>query len=370
MSSELKGIPSGRVVSIDALRGFDMFWIFMWASFFKRLFNKLDGSFFNFLYGQLFHSKWHGFTFYDFIFPLFMFIVGLSMSYSFGKRIQRGEVGKKLYIHIIKRTLTLILLGLVYNGLFDFDFADLRYTGVLQRIAICYLFTALILLYTNIRTQVIITGLLLLIYWGAMALIPVPGYGVGVLTPEGNLAGYIDRLLVPGKLCCYKFGDHEGILATIPAVASTMIGLLTGHWLHTSNTVNKKLKYMIGAGLLLIITGLIWNFVFPFNKILWTSSYVVYAGGWSLLLFCLFYWIIDVKGYKKWAFPFIVIGLNPLTIFVVQRIFDFGIISDIFIHGFVDYFGSYSDIFRSFCVLLTQWLFLYFLYKKKIFLKA
>ncbi|MBN2289722.1 MAG: DUF5009 domain-containing protein [Candidatus Glassbacteria bacterium] len=370
MSSELKGVPSGRVVSIDAVRGFDMFWIVGGAEFFRALFEYLDSPLLQALSGQFGHSEWNGFTFYDLIFPLFLFIVGASMPFAIGRRLERGGSRRDLYIHVVKRTLTLLFLGFIYNGLLDFDFSGFRYTGVLHRIALCYFFAALIVMNTRVRGQAITAGLILVLYWAVMKLVPVPGHGAGVLTPEGNLSGFIDRSLLPGSFCCYRFGDNEGILSTVPAVATTLIGVLAGQWLKSSSPQKKKVQGLLAAGAACLAAGFIWDFAFPINKLIWTSSYVLWAAGWSLLLLGAFYWIIDVRGYSGWAFLFVVIGLNPITIYVADRIFDFGLIAGIFIHGFIDSLGSFKPVFWAFCVLLTEWLFLYFLYRKKIFLKA
>ncbi len=367
---QIKNVPSGRVLSIDALRGFDMFWIIGGDAFFQTFFRLFKTPFTDSLANQLDHSVWHGFTFYDLVFPLFLFIVGLSMPFALGKRLEKGTPKKELYIHIIKRSITLFVLALIYNGLLDFDFSNYRYTGVLHRIAICYFITAIIMINTSWRVQSIIAGAILLLYWGAMALVPVPGFGAGVLSPEGNLAGYIDRLLLPGSFCCYTFGDNEGILSMIPAVATTLLGVLAGHWLKSAVPQQKKILWLCGSGAILLLVGWLWGLVFPINKLFWSSSYVLWAGGWSVFLLALFYWIIDMRGYRRWAFVFIVIGLNPITIYVAQSLFDFGIIANIFIHGFVDHFGIFSALFTLFCVLLVKWLFLYFLYKQKIFLKA
>jgi len=370
MASEIKGIPEGRVVAIDAVRGFDMFWITGGAFFFRAVLDFIDIPFFESLSIQLRHSRWDGFTFYDLIFPLFLFIVGASMPFAISRRLQRGDSPKKLYIHIVKRFLTLLFLGYIYNGLLNFDFSHFRYTGVLQRIVVCYFITALIVMNTDIKRQGIIAGAILIFYWLMMKLIPVPGFGAGVLTPQGNLSAYIDQQFLPGSFCCYKFGDNEGILSTIPSVATTLIGVLSGHWLRSSLPQKKKVLGLFASGAAGLILGLISGFVFPVNKLLWSSSYVLYSAGWSLLLLGLFYWAIDVRGYGKWAFPFVVIGLNPITIYVAQRLFDFGVIADIFVHGFIDTFGSFKPAFWAFCILMVKWLFLYFLYKKRIFLKA
>jgi predicted acyltransferase len=203
-----------------------------------------------------------------------------------------------------------------------------------------------------------------------MKFIPVPGFGAGVISPEGNLSAFIDQHLLPGRFCCYGYGDNEGILSTIPAISTTMLGVLTGHWLKSSFSKNKKVLGIFLAGILSILLGLLWNLNFPINKLIWTSSYVLFAGGLSLLFLALFYWIIEIRGYQTWAFPFVVIGLNPITIYVLSGVFNFGSVVNIFVHGFIDYLGEYKELFWVLCVFAVKWLFLYFLYKRKIFLKA
>jgi len=347
-----------------------MFWITGGTSILHPLFNWMGGPWSDALEKQIKHSSWNGFTFYDLIFPLFLFIVGASLPFAVSRRLENGSDKKKLFIHIVRRTLTLLVLGLIYNGILDFEFAHARYPGVLQRIAICYFFAATIVLWTGIRGQALWAGGLLLGYWAIMTLIPVPGVGAGVLTPEGNLSGYLDRLLLPGRFCCYDFGDNEGILSTIPAVSTTLLGVLSGHWLRGSRSGNIKAFGLALGGVFSLLIGLAWNFVFPINKLIWTSSYVLFAGGWSLLILSFFYFVIDVRGYRAWAFPFVVIGLNAITIYVGQKIIPFGDVADFFIHGFSGAFGSFEPIFVAACITLTKWLFLYHLYRHKIFLKA
>jgi predicted acyltransferase len=361
---------SHRVVSIDALRGFDMFWIMGGDAFFPALFALFGTPLFLSLSKQLEHSAWNGFTFYDLIFPLFLFIVGLSMPFSLGRRIEKDEPKKSVYIHIVKRTVVLIFFGLLYNGLLNFNFHEMRYAGVLQRIAVCYFFAAVLFINTKTRTQAVLAGVILLAYWAMMALIPVPGFGAGKFTPEGNLAGYLDRRFLPGSFCCYGFGDNEGILSNLPAVSTILLGVLAGTWVKSKKKDSKKVLGLLGTGMACLALGRLWNLVFPINKLVWSSSYVLYSGGWSLLLFAWFYWIVDVLKWRKWAFPFVVIGLNPITIYVVQGLFDFGILANIFMHGFIGHLGPCKPVFWQLCVLTVKWTFLYFLYRYKIFLRA
>ena len=265
----------------------------------------------------------------------------------------------------------LVLLGLVYNGFFRLDFANLRYAGVLQRIGWTYLFAAIIIMHwQKPKTQMMIAGGILLIYWAVMALVPVPGAGMNVLTPEGNFASYVDRLLLPGSFCCFEFGDNEGILSTIPAIVNVLIGVQAGHLLRSTQSNSKKTLTLIISGAGLIVGALIWNLIFPINKLLWSSSYVLLTGGLSLLLLALFFWIIDVRGWKKWAFFFIIIGMNPITIYVAQRIIGFYAITEFFLEGVVRLFDSIAPLLMALGLLALKWLFLYFLYRKKIFLKV
>jgi len=190
-------------------------------------------------------------------------------------------------------------------------------------------------------------------------------------SPEGNLAGYIDRLLLPGKLCCYGFGDNEGLLTTLSCTTATTFGAICGHYLRTSvDSLERKTVNFVCWGVALIVVGMLWNLVYPINRLLWSASYMTYANGWSVLLFGVFYWIIDVKGYKKWAFPFIIIGMNAISIYVLQSQFDFGHIANIFIRGIAPLFGDFERPFYLLCVIIAKVLFLYFLYRQRIFLKV
>jgi predicted acyltransferase len=370
MTQQIPASPSKRLVSIDALRGFDMFWITSGDAFFIALFSFLNTPFFHNLAMQLDHPPWTGFRFYDIIFPLFLFIMGVAMPLSITRRLERGDSRNKLYLHIIRRTLLLFLLGLVYNGLFNLDFQGQRWSGVLQRFAVTYFFASLIVMNFKIRGQMIWAASILLIYWLVLLLIPAPGFQAYDLTPEGNLCGYIDRTFLPGSFCCYTFGDNEGILTMFPSIANVLFGVLAGRWLTGAMKEKEKIRNLVITGICFIAGGLLWSLAFPVNKYLWTGSYVLLTCGISFLLLFVFFWIIDIKGYRKWAFPFVVIGLNPITIYVAQGLFDFGIIAYIFIHGFVDSFGSFKPVFFAFCTLLVKWSFLYFLYRNKLFLKV
>jgi predicted acyltransferase len=361
-----------------------MFWIIGGGTVIERTLTLIGAPFTLALARQFEHSKWNGFTFEDLIYPLFLFIVGLTIPFSVTKRIERGDSRRSIVLHIIRRTLILFFLGLVYNGLLDFNLVEMRWMGVLQRIALCYLAAALIFVYSGVRGRAVWTAALLVGYWAVMVLVPTPGFGAGVLTPEGNLASYLDRLLLPGKFCCFGFGENEGILSTFPSIASSLIGALCADWLRagsptcslntlgcpTSRSGRGKVLGLSCAGVASLAAGLLWGFAFPINKLIWTSSYTLFAAGWSMLLLAAFYWIIDIRGWRTWAFFFTIIGLNPITIYMAQDLFNFGAVANIFIHGFVAYLGGFRPAFVALCVLGVKWLFLWFLYRQRIFLKV
>ena len=359
-----------RVASIDALRGFDMFWITGGEEIIRALHKVSPGPATGALNVQFQHVQWAGFHFYDLIFPLFLFVVGAVLPFSVTKRLEAGSSRGQLYRHLVKRLVLLFALGLLYNGLLDFDFHQLRIAGVLQRIALCYFFAALIVMNTKVRGQIAFFAGILLAYWAVMMLVPVPGAGSGVLTPDGNLASFIDRHLLARPYCCFAQGDNEGILSTFPAIATALLGVLAGQWLRSKHTPNRKTLGLVAAGVASLLAGFLWSFNFPIIKNLWTSSFVLIAGGWSLLLLALFYWIIDVKGYTRWAFFFTVIGVNAITIYLVSQLFDFGTVTTIFVHGFINKLGAIQPLFWAASVMMTGWLFLYFLYRQKIFLKV
>jgi len=359
---------SSRVVSIDALRGFDMFWIIGGGT--------LVGSFAGLwkhpaaeaIEHQLHHVKWGGFHLEDLIYPLFIFLVGVVMPFSISRRLERGESRARVYVHVVKRTAGLILLGLIMNGLLRFDWPNMRWPGVLQRIGLCYFFAALLVIHTKWRTQAVVIVATLLLYWAVTMLVPVPGFGAGDLTAEGCLSSYIDQQLIPGQLY-YGHGDNEGVISTLPAICTALLGALAGQWLRSNRSGSRKAVGLVLAGAACVIAGYAWGLLFPIVKILWTSSYVLFAGGLSLLLLALFYWVIDVLGFKRWAFFFIVIGMNPITIYFLQRFVDFGGITEFFLDGLAGHAGLYAALILPFGALMVRWLLLWFLYRHKIFFK-
>jgi predicted acyltransferase len=366
---------TGRLHSLDALRGFDMFWIMGGEYIFIGLAALTGWPFLQWWANQLSHVAWHGFHFYDMIFPLFLFIAGISFPFSMAKRYQGIENRKSLYMHVIKRGLILVLFGIIYNNAVNFDFANLRYASVLGRIGLAWMFAALIFMNTNLKYRVIWLWGILIFYW--LLLLLFPAHDLGNFDPfskEGNLAGYIDRLILPGKFCCYKYGDSEGLLTTLPAISTALLGMLTGQFVMSHYLNNKPLRkvlYMAFAAAGLIILGRIWNFAFPINKFLWSSSFVCFVGGLSLLLFTLFYLVIDIWKFKKWTAFFVVIGMNSITIYMAERIIDFHPAAKFIFGGFIALFpAGYIELLGAIAVFSIGWIFLYFLYKNKIFLKV
>ena len=302
--------PGGRMLSLDVFRGLTIAGMILVNN---------PGTW-SHIYDPLEHAAWHGWTPTDFIFPFFLFIVGVSITLALGRRAE--AVGRKgdLYRKIVRRSLIIFVLGLVLAGFPYFDLSTIRIPGVLQRIAVCYFFAAIIFLRTTWRTQAIVASALLLIYWVLMTLVPVPGFGAGDLRMEGNLAAYVDRKLLAGHTWKPLY-DPEGILSTIPAISTTLFGVLAGHLLRSRKGPAEKIAEMFVAGAAGVILGWAWNFWFPINKPLWTSSYVVFTAGMALQTLALCYWLVDVKGFRRWATPFVIFGVNALAVFFLSGIF-------------------------------------------------
>jgi predicted acyltransferase len=362
-----------RLYSLDALRGFDMFWIMGGEGIFIGLASLTGWPVFKWCAEQLDHVPWHGFHFYDMIFPLFLFIAGISFPFSLAKRISLNEPRKKLYTHIISRGLILVLLGILYNNGVRFDFGEMRYGSVLGRIGLAWMFGALIYMNTKLTYRIVWFWGIIIVYWLLLMLFPAHDLGSSdIYSQEGNLTSYIDRLLMPGKL---YLGNHdpEGILSTLPAISTALLGMLTGEFVMSDYLRNKpvrKVLYMALAAVALMIIGKVWNIFFPINKNLWTSSFVCFVGGLSLLFFSVFYLIIDVWNLRKWAFIFVVIGMNPITIYLAERIISFRAANKFFFGGLVSVMPeAWAPLINGFGITAIAWVFLYFLYKKKIFLR-
>jgi predicted acyltransferase len=374
-SSPASSGESSRLLSIDALRGFDMFWIIGGEEIVKE-FAKWSSwpsqEVRHELVQQFEHVDWEGFRFYDLIFPLFLFIVGVVLPFSLGKLQERGCPKGSLYGRVLRRVVLLFFLGLLYNGFLMLDFANLRIAGVLQRIALAYGFAAIIVINTRWRGQLLTLILLLVGYWAILAYIGAPDSHSGDYSKETNLAGYIDRHYLPGKIvkAYYGFGDNEGILSTIPSVGTALLGALAGQLLRGSMASLLKVLFLTVAGGLSLKIGFYWGEYFPIIKNLWTSSFVLVAGGWSLLLLALFYLVIDVIKLRRWAFFFVVIGSNAITIYVGQHIIDFEKMAKVLMGGVAHHSGAAGPLVLAISVVALEWLFLWYLYERKLFLRV
>jgi predicted acyltransferase len=374
---------NARLISLDALRGFVMFWIMSGEHIIHALAKAAPIPVFIWMSSQLHHAEWNGITFYDMIFPVFLFVAGVSMPYSFEKKMQLagvktpqelpGSEKQKIYLSMLRRTCILLVLGFVVNGLLRFDgFDHTRFASVLGRIGLAWFFAGIIYLNFDFKKQLIWFFGILIGYYAAMKWIPVPNFGAGVLTKEGSLEGYIDRLFLPGRLHSTVY-DPEGIFSTIPAIATALLGVFTGTFLKTKSTfsIQAKLILMTLTALILIMAGLVWDINFPINKHLWTSSFVCFVGGFSILFFVFFYLIIDFFGFHKLVFPLILIGSNSILIYIAaEGLIDFKHTADYVFGGLIHFAPLvWQPVFVTLSVTFVQLILLYFLYKRKWFLK-
>jgi predicted acyltransferase len=361
---------SQRLLSLDALRGFDMMWIMGGKEIIQASANLTDWAALTWMAGQLEHPEWHGFAFYDLIFPLFLFMAGVSIPYSFENRIAAGDTKQDLYVHVFVRGALLVFLGLIYNGLLKFDWSTMRYPSVLGRIGLAYSFAALIALNTGVKARLGWFAALLLAYWAALRWVPVPVFGAGDLSPGHTLTDFIDRTLLPGRL--YR-GDRDpvGLLGTVPAISTALAGILAGDFLKRSIRGGyAKTARLAVAGVLCLVLALLWNEYFPINKNLWSSSFVLCCAGWSLLLLASFYLVIDVWRIRRWTFVFVVIGSNSILIYMAQQFIDFGYTTRFFFGGALSSTGRLEPLLWAICLFFVKWLMLLLFYRKKIFLKV
>lgn len=359
---------SDRVLSVDALRGFDMVWIIGGRKIIKGLNEAVDSPLTNWLSAQFEHAEWYGFTFYEIIMPLFLFLVGISMVYSTRKRLSGGTSKGKLWKHILLRIIILWILGMMVQGkLLTYDIEQIKiFSNTLQAIAVGYLIASLFILYLPIMYQFIGTLVLMLSFWIIMEWLHIPGVGSGFYTPEGNAAIFIDKLILG------KFQDgttYTWVLSGLNFGATTMLGVFTGYLLQSSKSPIKTFSELLFLGSIFMLLGLIWGYWHPIVKHLWTGSFVMYSGGLCILLLSIFYLLIDVLKLRRWSFFFVVIGSNAIAAYVSANIFDYRLIAKVFVGGLEKYFGTSYPFLLAFCGFIVLYLILNYLYKNKILIK-
>jgi predicted acyltransferase len=371
-SSAIASTASQRVMSIDALRGIDMFFIVGVEQVIDALSKMFPMQ--PTLESRLQHAPWAGFHFYDLIFPLFAFIIGVSIVFSLSKAIAaEGKAAASL--KTIKRGVILFLLGVFLYGGMSRGLDHLRILGVLQRLAMCSIFGGLAFIWLNTRAIVALTVTLLAGYWAMMTFIPVPGFGAGDYAEGHNLANWIDKNYLP----YFKWdGDHdpEGILSSLPAIASTLLGIFAG--LVIKNGLippTRKVRLLLLWGIAGVVAGLLWHMQFPIIKKVWTSSFVLFTAGISSILLGLFYWMIDIKNWRAWAKPFVWIGTNAITIYVVFHFVNFQNVASRLVGGefkisFDMFYNGLGDLITSLLALCFSFWFCKFLYDRKIFLRV
>lgn len=374
-------LKTSRAVSLDALRGFNFIWILGGEGVVLALAQMCAGkgatldAIGDFLHTQITHAAWEGFTFYDLIFPLFIFITGVAITLSLPRLIEHEGQGEA-HLRIVRRALLLYALGVIYYGGISQHWTDVRLVGVLQRIAICYLAASLLFMHLNGRGLVAALAVLLGGYWALMTFVPVPGIGVGSFAPDANLANWIDRNYLPGRLWDVT-RDPEGLLSTLPAIGTCLIGVLCGLVLKDERLAStRKSLVLIGVGIAMLGAGYLWSLQFPIIKALWTSSFVLVAGGWSAVLLGLMHQIVDVRGYKAWSTAFVWIGANAILLYLLNGIIGFEPLTRRFVGGdlgaFVDAMatpGTARLLSHSLALVFVVALAGY-LYRRKIFLRV
>ena len=381
-AQEPKAPLASRVMSIDALRGFDMFWIIGGWYIFEGLHKALDNPTTAFIMNQLKHVEWEGYVFEDLIMPLFLFIVGVVMPFSFYKRLGRGDSKRKLYIHVVLRSVILFVLGMTAQGnLLTLDPSKLKiYCNTLQAIAAGYLISSIIILNMRLRWQIVTTVLMLLLFWALMMLVPFPGRLADRLDQDANLAAYIDRVIL------HSFDDglnYTWILSSMTFACTVMLGVMAGHLLRSQLNDYRKVYILAALGIGTLAIGSLWGGwffgigqfyagPFPIIKRLWTSSFVLFSAGLSYLLLALFYLVIDVWGFKKWAYGLVVIGTNAIFVYMLTHLVNFrsGSVIGHFVGGLDKFVGPWKDFTHAVMAFALVWLILFWMYRKKSFIKV
>lgn len=353
-----------RLLSLDALRGLDMFFLVGFAGIFRALPAISDTPICNWLASQSRHLEWNGFTAYDLVFPLFIFIVGVAIPFSFTKRMKQPGGKSKLLKHVLTRSITLSILGAVLWGTPWGIHSDLGFYSVLYRIGFSYFFASLIFMNTQIRGQIAWAFGLLLGYWLLMRFFPVPNYGMGNFNPEMNFSHYLRDLVADNISYDLRYVVNINLVTSI---STALLGVLSGQLLMSEKSGNTKTKWLLLGGAVLILVASVGQFYFPINKKLNSPTYILLSCGLSAILLAIFYWLIDVRGYRKWAFFFVVVGVNPITIYVLDFILNYRKIANVFVGG-LD-LGNAQPLAFAIVLATIKWLLLYYLYRQKIFIK-
>ena len=356
-------------MSIDALRGFDMFWIIGGHGLVLSTLALREEPLPDWLARQFHHVRWEGFSAWDLIMPLFLFIVGTSMPFAFASR-RRERTTASLYLRILRRVVVLFVMGMMVQGnLLALELDKLVvFSNTLQAIAVGYLAAGLAVLHLPILGQLLLTIGLLVTYWLLMMFVPFGGHPAGTLEEGANLALHVDHLVLGG----YDDGKrYTWVLSGLGFAATVLMGVLSGHILRSNRSPAKRTAYLCAAGLGCLLAGWLWSFHFPINKHLWSSSMALWAGGWCFLLLGLFYLVIDVWGCRRWAFPFVVVGMNAITAYMAWHLISFRTISDRLLEGLADHLGERGGA----CLLaagpfVILWLILFHMYRNRTFLKV
>lgn len=356
---------SQRLISLDAFRGFTIA---------AMILVNFPASWKN-TYYPLQHAEWNGITPTDFIFPFFIFIIGVSIALSYTKMINAGSPKSLMIRKIITRSIKIFVIGILLRLLPNFDIGNIELPGVLQRISFVFLISSILFLISDWKIQAIIGTVILIFYWISMQYLPVPGIGTGILEPGKNMAAWIDRIVIPKNLLNSRGYDSDGFFSSFPAVSTCIAGILTGRFMLTDLSKERKVIWLFVGGILFIVLGQIWDWGFPINKKLWTSSYVLYTAGWASVIFAILILFIDILGYKKWCRTGIIFGSNAIAVYVLADVFE-----TIFIHTSLKPFiynsllsinfhpKAASLIWALFSVSVC-YLAALLLYRKKIFIK-
>ena len=368
---------SPRLESLDALRGFDMLWIIGGEAVIRNMAEAGNSSILKSVAVQLEHVDWEGFHFYDLIMPLFLFMAGVSIPFSVGKRIASGESEKKIFLHAFKRWMILLLLGMIYEGnLLAFDIRNIYLGSVLGSIGIGYFFSVVIFTRFSLKNQIWLVAAILAAYWSVLTFIPAPGLQAGILLPEANIVKAAEQFVfgrfAKTGVAYMWFLDTGGFICTVMTgvFASTIIrGNYILPFIKSANEQIHKTLILTTTGFILTTSSILISIWFPVIKNIWNPTFILRTSGLSFLLLSLFYFLIDVKGYKRWAFWLKVIGMNSITVYLGVRFIPFKMVATRFVFGLEQFLGSYYPVIESLTVLSIIYIILYWMYKKGSFIR-